>query len=228
VTRERGFTLIELMIAITLVSAISVGMLMAIRTSMILLQKTDDRLQSNRRVMSVEQILSRQLGGVMPVKGACSAGGVIPVFNGDPQTLHLVSSYSIAEGARGYPRVLELQVLPADQGTVRLIVNEFLYSGPFSIAPFCAGGVFSPGQATPQSFVLADRLAYCRISYQMRNQDTLMGENWIPVWNQPNLPAAVRVDMEPLYPDPARLPLIPVTVPIHINRDVMVQYVDMP
>jgi prepilin-type N-terminal cleavage/methylation domain-containing protein len=226
--RERGFTLIELMIAVALVAAISVGMLMAIRTSLITYQKTDDRLQSNRRVMSVEQILSRELGGVMPVKGACSAGGIVPVFNGNPQTLHLVSSYSISEGARGYPRVLELQVLPADQGTVRLIVNEFLYTGPFSIAPFCAGGAFSPGLATPQSFVLADRLAYCRISYQMRNQETLMGENWIPVWNQPNLPAAVRVDMEPLYPDPARLPLIPVTVPIHINRDVMVQYVDMP
>jgi prepilin-type N-terminal cleavage/methylation domain-containing protein len=226
--RERGFTLIELMIAVMLVSAISVGMLMAIRTSLIVLQKTDDRLQSNRRVMSVEQILSRQLGGVMPVMGGCGTGGTAPVFNGNQQTLHLVSSYSIAEGARGYARVLELQVLPADEGTVRLIVNEFLYSGPFSTAPFCGGGAVLPGQATPQSFVLADHLAYCRISYQNRNQDTLMGENWIPVWNQPNLPAAVRVDMEPLVPDPARLPLIPVTVAIHVNRDVMAPYADLP
>lgn len=225
---RRGFTLIELMISITLVAAISTGMLMAIRTSLIALQKTDDRLQSNRRVMSVEQILARELGGVMPVMGLCSTGGTVPVFNGNPQTLHLVSSYSMQEGARGYPRVLELQVLPAEGGTVRLIVNEFLYTGPLSIAPFCAGGNFQPGQATPQSFVLADRLAYCRISYQRRNPETMMGEAWLPVWNQPNLPAAVRVDMEPLTPDPARLPLIPVTVPIHVNREVQSQYADTP
>jgi prepilin-type N-terminal cleavage/methylation domain-containing protein len=223
---SRGFTLIELMISVTLVAAISTGMLMAIRTSLITLQKTDDRLQSNRRVMSVEQILSRELGGVMPVM--CGTGGTTAAFNGNPQTLHLVSSYSMLEGARGYPRILELQVLPAEGGTFRLIVNEFLYSGPMSTMPFCAGGSFLPAQATPHSFVLADRLAYCHFSYQQRNQDTMMGETWLPVWNQTNLPAAVRVDMAPLIPDPARLPLVPVTVPVHINRDVNVQYADTP
>jgi prepilin-type N-terminal cleavage/methylation domain-containing protein len=225
-TRARGFTLIELMISVTLVAAISTGMLMAIRTSLITLQKTDDRLQSNRRVMSVEQILGRELSGVIPVMGLCATGGSIAVFNGNQQTLHLVSTYSMAEGARGYPRLLELQVLPAEAGTVRLIVNESLYTGPFSTTPFCADGGFLPGQATSQSFVLADRLAYCRISYQQRNPENRFGENWLPVWNQTNLPAAVRVDMEPLVPDPARLPLVPVTVPIHINRDINVPYVD--
>jgi len=226
--RARGFTLIELMISVTLVAAISTGMLMAIRTSLITLQKTDDRLQSNRRVMSVEQILGRELSGVIPVMGMCATGGSIAVFNGNQQTLHLVSTYSMAEGARGYPRLLELQVLPAEGGTVRLIVNESLYTGPFSTTPFCAGGGFLPGQATPQSFVLADRLAYCRISYQQGNPENRFGESWLPVWTQTNLPAAVRIDMEPLVPDAARLPLVPVTVPIHINRDVNVPYVDSP
>jgi prepilin-type N-terminal cleavage/methylation domain-containing protein len=68
---ERGVTLIELMVAITLVAAIATGMLMAARTSLTVLQKVDTRLQSNRRVMSVEQILARELGGVMPVMGDC-------------------------------------------------------------------------------------------------------------------------------------------------------------
>ena len=54
---QRGFTLIELMIAITLVAALSTGMLMAMRTSLITLEKIDERLKSNRRVMSVERIL---------------------------------------------------------------------------------------------------------------------------------------------------------------------------
>jgi len=69
---QRGFTLIEVMIAVTLVAAISTTMLFAIRTALITLQKTDDRLMSNRRVMSVERILGNQLGGVMPVIFASS------------------------------------------------------------------------------------------------------------------------------------------------------------
>jgi prepilin-type N-terminal cleavage/methylation domain-containing protein len=228
---QRGFTLIELMISITLVAAISAGMLMAMRTSLLTLQKVDGRLQSNRRVMSVQQILSRQLGGVMPVIGNCSnANGSVtprvPIFNGTGQMLHLVSSYSMAEGARGYPRVLELEVVPSDRGGVRLIVNESLYSGPSSTAPFCLGSAFLPGPVTPQSFVLADRLAWCVISYHEYLPQTPNLEKWLPVWNTPNLPSAVHVDMAPLVADPASLPLLSITVPIHVTREVLSPYVD--
>jgi prepilin-type N-terminal cleavage/methylation domain-containing protein len=230
--RQRGVTLIELMIAITLVAALSTGMLMAIRTSLITLDKVDNRLQSNRRVISVNQILSREIGGVMPVIGLCggSDGGVsgrTPVFNGTAQTLHMVTSFSMSEGSRGLPHVLELQVIPADEGGFRLIVNEFLYTGPVSITPFCAGNQFRIGQALPQSFVLADRLKYCRIFYQQRPPDLPpTGGNWVDSWSIPDLPAAVRFDMAPLIVDPARLPLLSVTVPIHVTREVLNPYVD--
>lgn len=228
---QRGFTLIELMISITLVAAISAGMLMAMRAGLLTLEKVDARLQSNRRVMSVEQILSRQIGGVMPVTGDCSNanGGVtprVPVFNGADQTLLLVSSYSMAEGARGYPRILQLEVVPSDRGGVRLIVNEALYTGPASIAPFCLAGGFAPPQVSAQSFVLADRLAYCHISYQQYLVQTPNLEQWLPVWNKPDLPSAVHVDMAPLVADAATLPLVSVTVPIHVTRQVLSPYAD--
>jgi prepilin-type N-terminal cleavage/methylation domain-containing protein len=229
--QESGFTLIELMISITLVAAISAGMLMAMRTSLITLEKVDNRLQSNRRVISVEQILSRQLEGVMPVTGDCrnAGGGLsprVPVFNGTDQTLHLVSSYSMSEGSRGNPRVLELQVVQSDRGGLRLIVNEFPYTGPTSVAPFCLERSFAPAQAIPQSFVLADRLAYCRISYQEALPQTPQLQKWLPVWNKPDLPSAVHVDMAPMTADATTLPLISVTVPIHVTREVLNPYAD--
>jgi prepilin-type N-terminal cleavage/methylation domain-containing protein len=223
---QAGVTLIELMIAITLVAAISTGMLMAMRTSLITLEKVDSRLQSNRRVMGVEQMLSRQLGGVMPVLGDCGASARIAVFNGSEQTLHLVSTYSMAEGARGYPRVLEYQVIPAGGGGLRLIVNEYLYSGPASTGPLCQNGSFLPVQPKPDSFVMADRLAYCRFSYRQRVPDSPRGGAWVPLWRSPDLPSAVRIEMAPLIPDPAQLPLVNVTVPIHITREVGVPYAD--
>jgi prepilin-type N-terminal cleavage/methylation domain-containing protein len=224
---QRGVTLIELMIAITLVATLSTGMLMAIRTSLITLEKTDARLQSNRRVMSAQQILSREISGVIPVVGNCSGGdGNLvhgPYFNGTAQTLHLVSTYSLSEGSRGLPRVLEFQVIPADGGGVRLIVNEHLYSGPASTVPYCA----SPAQANPQSFVLADRLEYCRFMYHEMIPESPAAANWIPLWNRPNLPSAVRIEMAPLIAEPSRLPVLNVTVPIHITREVGAPYEDL-
>src|SRR5579871_2885556 len=208
---QRGFTLLELLISITLVAALSAGMLMAMRSGLLTLQKVDDRLQSNRRVMSVQMILSRELSNAMPAMGQCGNGaggfgGAIPVFTGDAQTLHLVSSYSMTEGARGYARLVELQVIPADRG-VRLIANEVLYAGPTSAAQFCIGGAFQPGRPTPQSLVLADRLAYCRFVYQAGDKESPKGGAWGEAWNKPDLPYAVRVEMAPLIADVTRLPL---------------------
>jgi len=209
-----------------LVAAIASGMLWAMRTSLITMEKVDARLDSNRRVMSVEQILSRQLSGVMPVTGDCGTIHHVPVFNGTDQTLHLVSSYSMSEGARGYARLLELQVVPSDRGGVRLIVNESLYTGPFSVAPFCLGRRFASGVVTPQSFILADRLAYCHLAYLESLPATPANQHWLPVWNKPDLPSAIHVDMAPLTTDAATLPLMSVTVPMHVTREVLNPYAD--
>ena len=215
---RRGFTLIELMISITLVAAISAGILMAMRTALQSMQKVNDRLASNRRVLSVQQILQHQISNAMPIMGQCDAGNAVFSFNGHPETMHLVSSYSMTEGARGYARVIELQVIPADRGW-RLIANEALYSGPASTAQFCLGGGFRTGLPTPQSFVVADRLAYCRFSYRAVDPESPRPGPWVPEWNAAILPAGVRVEMAPLEADPAHLPILTVTARIPITRD---------
>ena len=218
--RERGVTLIELMIAVTLVAAISTGMLLAVRVGLTTMQKTDNRVEANRRVMAANQILFREIAGTMPVVGACG-----PVFRGDDQTLRLVSSYSIAQGARGAPQILEFAVVPSNAGGTRLIVNETPYFGPSSTQQFCGEDVPAP-QANPRSFVLADRLASCTISYKNIIKDSVRTGPWLPVWMQPDLPAAVHFDIVPLATDAANLPLVNVTVPIHINREVRSPYAD--
>ncbi|MGH9557849.1 MAG: PulJ/GspJ family protein [Bryobacteraceae bacterium] len=224
--RERGVTLIELTVAITLVAALAGGMLMAMRAGLMTLEKTDARLDSNRRVVGARRILLDELGGVMPVTGTCD-GGLVPAFNGNSQTLHLVSSDSMAEGARGAPRVVELQVVPSGGGTVRLIANEFRYAGPSSIAPFCGNGIFIEGKVRPDSLVLADHLAYCRFEYQQIEPSLRVPADWVPDWtHQPNLPAAIRIDMRQATPDPASLPLLSLTLPIHVTRDVLGLYLD--
>jgi prepilin-type N-terminal cleavage/methylation domain-containing protein len=223
--RERGVTLIELLIAISLVALLSAGMLMAMRTSLLTYEKTGHRLEANRRAMSVEQILASQIGGIMPVQGQCSSSqgppATIPFFSGAPDSLRVVSSFSMQEGARGYPRILEYQVVPAPNGGVRLIVNEYPYFGSSSTAPFCRDLRFAPIEVGPSSFVLADGLLYCRFSYHGVYDEAFAETRWVPVWTQPALPSGVRIDMRPLVPDPVALPFGGVTIPIRVNRDVM-------
>jgi prepilin-type N-terminal cleavage/methylation domain-containing protein len=220
-TGERGFTLIELMIAVTLVAAISTGMLLAMRTGLLTLQKTETRLQENRRVVALQQMLVRQLSSVMPAVGNCGTARV-PLFAGTEQSLRMVTSYSLEDGARGYPQLVDLEVLPDLQGGLRLIENEHYYFSPLSSAPFCV-----PQGATPQSFEVARGLAVCRIGYRENVPEAPNGGNWVTGWNRPNLPGAMRIEMTPLRAEPGRLMLQTVNIPIRVNREVLGQYDDV-
>jgi len=127
--RQAGITLIEVVIAVSLLSMLSVGMLATIRMGFNAQHNTNSRLMENRRVAGAQRVLEQQLGGFMPVKALCSGtldGASTPFvfFEGHPQSMRLVSTYSLQEAWRGQPRILELQVIPGDEGRgVRLIVN---------------------------------------------------------------------------------------------------------
>lgn len=206
----------ELMIAITLVGAIATGMLIAMRGGLLSLGHIQTRLDENRRALGIQRILTLQLSGAMPARTGCS-GQLSPfAFRGTATALQMVSTYSIAEGARGYPHIVEYQVAPDENGTVKLLVHERLYT-PGNMAAFCSGGIALQG--SPRPFVAATRLAYCRISYHQMNPDTrFQGGGWVQTWNDPILPSAVRIEMAPAAPDPTRLPVVDVSATLHTNR----------
>jgi prepilin-type N-terminal cleavage/methylation domain-containing protein len=249
---QRGVTLLELMIAITLVAGLSTGMLMAMRTSLLTYEKTAKRLESNRRFVKTQQMLSDQISAVMPVQGACPGDdgqtvGIPSFLSGSEDTLRLVSSYSIAEGSRGYPQIVEYRVIPEQRGRVRLVATERPYAGPQSTIPYCGGAppppvssyqlgarsavpLGSAQSAEPtsgESYVLAEHLAYCRFSYhEPYDQNRFIETPWLPLWDKPLLPAGVRIEMRPVVPDAGGLSVLGVTVPIQVNRDPRLVYVD--
>jgi prepilin-type N-terminal cleavage/methylation domain-containing protein len=240
---NRGVTLLELMIAITLVAGLSTGMLMAMRTSLLTYDKTAKRLESNRRFVKTQQMLSDQISAVMPVQGVClgDAGqtvGIPSFLSGSEGMLRLVSSYSIAEGSRGYPQIVEYRVIPEQPGTVRLVATERPYTGPQSTMPYCGNEPAqsavelsgAPSAAVVQSggsYVLAEHLAYCRFSYhEPYNQNRFIETPWLPLWDKPLLPAGVRIEMRAATPNTGGLSVLGVTVPIQVNRDPRMVYVD--
>ena len=216
VRSERGVTLVELMIAITLVAAIIAGLLFAMRTSLLAYQKVNGRLEDDTRTMRIEQAVERQISGLVPLVRDC------PALRGDSQWLRLISSYSLAEGSRGYLRIVEYVVAPDPSGRgVRLMMNERLYNGP------C---VKDQPQIAGDSTEAAGKLAYCRIAYREFFPDNMMAGNWVPSWDRPTLPGAVRIEMAPVEGSAdgsaMRLPMLTVNVPIRITRDLGAEYVD--
>ncbi len=223
--RRRGVTLVELMIAITLVAVISGGMLFATRTSLITYEKLTRRMSINRASVNTAQILNRQLSALIPAMGQCpvepgAPGPAVPMFVGTPENLRAVSSFSIAEGARGRPQILEYQVAPSPNGGLRLFVNEHPFTGPASAGEICRGGQFLPVQFSPASFVLADGLAFCRFSFhQIDAAIPIEDTGWVPLWSIPQFPPIVRVEMGPLEGSVAQLPFFSVTVALRTDRD---------
>src|SRR5262245_26334238 len=174
--RNAGVTLMEVLIAVTLLSLLSMGMLFAIRIGLNTFGKTNEKLMYNRRVAGAQRILEQELQSLIPVVTTCGGGASGPkfgFFQGDDSSMRLVSSFSLQGAWRGQPQILELTVIPGENGNgVRLIVNEIQYTGPLApgklcIGPFDGGFAFAPIHSGPTSFVLADNLEYCRFSYMV-------------------------------------------------------------
>ena len=240
--KRSGVTLIEVLIAVSLLSLLSVGIMLALRVGMSALAKANNKLMDNRRVAGTQRILEQELAGFMPVIAVFApvpeaAGMKIPFFEGRAQSMRFVSSYSLGEAYRGLPQILEFQVIPREEGRgVRLIVNENIYTGPRSAGAFCLGpgpdpelGIdtlrFTPISVGPRSFVLADHLASCRFSY-LGKPATEPIEQWLPNWIFPKWPMGIRIEMTALDPDTANLKPLTVTARVHIDRDPAKDYAD--
>jgi prepilin-type N-terminal cleavage/methylation domain-containing protein len=221
---QRGFTLMELIIGITLMGALSAGMLMAMRNGLLTMERTNMRLDQNRRAVGALALIRRQITGTIPARGACPGRAEVPVefFRGDGNTLLLVTSESILQGSRGYPQIARYQVRPNPDGTVRLEVVEHIYSGPPSTITHCA---LEQGQdGVP--LVLYERLAAAHFAYYMGDPYTRQPLGWVGNWQQPYMPLAVRIELTPAVGSAPRLPMSTVTIPLRTSKEPGTPYKD--
>ena len=231
----RGVTLLELLIAVTLLSLLSVAMFTAMRIGLSAFTKADDKLMMNRRTAGAQRILQSQLEGLVPAMALCgvgpdNGGAPMPFFQGEAATLRLVSTFSLQGGWRGRPQILEIFVIPGEQEGVRLVVNEIPYTGSLGAGRLCAlrDGLpqFLPVAASATSFVLADKLAFCRFAYRGPAPDRNQPDIWTPVWKDKVLPMAVRIDMAPLETDASQVQPTSIMAPIYLRRNPETLYED--
>jgi hypothetical protein len=218
----------EILVAITLLSLLSAGMLMALRVAANGWQQASASLSLDRRIATSNQILQTTLENLVLARGAyrlpqTEGFQTFMFFHGQPQSMRFVSSYSLEQGPRGGLRLVELQVVEGPRGW-RLLMNEFPYGGPASVAPLVTGVVddpatglrrllFAPIAAQPGSFIVADELENCGFAYYAQDRPQIPGV-WAPEWvRTQQIPAAVRIAMASREAS-ARLRHVTVTAPV--------------
>jgi type II secretory pathway pseudopilin PulG len=232
--RERGITLLEVLIAVTLLSLLSVAMFLSMRIGLNSYERAGTRLMNNRRVAGAQRILEDQIEGLVPVIANCNSamggpGAKALFFEGQPQVMRLVSTFSLNQGWRGQPQILEIFVIPGENGLgVRLVANETPYTGPLGAGKFCTGPrQFLPVDTSPKSFVLADKLAYCHFAYLSPSPVALQPPIWRDLWIMDTWPLAVRIDMAPIEPEPGAVQPISVVAPLNLHRNPAITYEDV-
>lgn len=230
--RESGFSLIELMIAITLVAAISAGLLTAMRNGLLTVEKTQSRLDDARRAIGVQDLIRRQIGAAVPARGICTRDQLqqlVPIFRGDNTQMLMVSSQSMTEGARGALRLLYYRVQSNRDGSYRLEMTEMPFSGPFSTANACdpAPGILRIPESAVKPVVLLDNLAACQFRYRSLSFDTLLAYGpWLDKWIYPFLPFSVVIEMQPGPKADTRMPIATIAIPLHVSRNPDDTYAD--
>ncbi len=208
---QAGMTLIELLIAVTLFGAISVGMGMVLNIAFTSMNKIDSKVDFNRRILASQRTLDQILQGLIPVVAPC--GGFKVGFQGTNLGTRFVSSHSLTEGSRGRPQIVELFADQSPNGGLRLLLNERPYLGKYSLSVACG----QPFRALPTSFILADRLAVCDFTYKRVDFDSGT-QAWLVRWAFPEWPYGIQIAMAPNTMKPNQIQPTPVFAPLLVRN----------
>jgi prepilin-type N-terminal cleavage/methylation domain-containing protein len=108
----RGFTLIELMVSLTIMAGLLAVTYSGLRVALTMWEKGSARAQSFEQRQTVLEVLREQVGGILPVSYFVVQGTERRqrlAFEGTPNSLRFVSATSWRDGPRSVPRWIELQ-----------------------------------------------------------------------------------------------------------------------
>lgn len=179
---QRGFTLVEVLLATVLLAAGLALAFATLRAATASAQRGEEIARHSERVRAVELFLRRRIAGTRPLAfGMDEATGTPRRFIGDGQRMRFVADLPDYLG-RGGPYLHDLQAVDGDDG-VELRVG-------FSLV--MAGEVFEEQPPRPPE-LLADGLESVRFRYRTLTDDGRLGE-WQERWEAADrLPLQVEV-----------------------------------
>lgn len=178
----RGFTLIEVLVSMTLMAMVAAVVLSALRSGLAIWDKGTNHVDALRRSRVVLDVLNDQIRGALPLTYSIKIGERViapPAFEGGPTELRLVSRTSFKDGPDNIPRWVDVR-----WSSGKLTVEERR---------------ILPPDNTPDSAVLwqdtvlsGQSCSFDFLPYAQPNRPA----TWLPEWRypaNPNLPRAVRL-----------------------------------
>jgi general secretion pathway protein J len=191
--RERGFTLIELVIAFTILGLILVVLYGSFYLSERAVAKAAVRADESQNLRTREEILAGYIRSAFPYR--VSARDAAVYFIGSDRDVEFISSLSTSLGGRGMSRV-RISSDVSNSGAALVLEEEM---------PVRVGEKGSGGGGYRNNILLAEGLRGLRIEYldsgtdqqnpQLMSQQQL-AENWVDEWDGKQkraLPRAVRL-----------------------------------
>lgn len=177
----RGFTLVEVIVALSLVALIMLGLVSALRTFGDTATALDARSGNSAESRLLADFLRATLTRAMPrpLVQTLEAGAVVP-FSGTASDLRWLGNFPARHGAGG----VHYMRLYASAGSLQL---QYL-PHPGTTDP--------PDWSRAASHLLSEHLEQFRIAYQVRPSKPDELAEWRPLWDDPQrLPSRVRIDL---------------------------------
>lgn len=190
-----GFTLLEVLISLTLISLIMVIMAGALRVSYRSVEKGEARSAYVERLKAAFSLIDEQVQSAIPLTRREDEEGRL-LFEGATDRTKFASNFSLTGGKRGYV-VVTYTAKRADDGTLTFLVEEN-----------------TVGIDNPKEFRLLDGMSGIRFEYYRKENEAegTTGE-WVETWTDGLLfPRKIRVTLT--FPDRK----IAFTVPVRATR----------
>ena len=129
---ERGFTMMEMLIALTIVAVMAVALWAVFRISVDSWAKGTQFIDNNQRQRSTLDLVKKQMASIFGVLAPIDlqAGGAIyPVFGGSPTSLQFVSLVSLRFQENPGPALVSYDVVKDPQGGLSVVEREERYLG---------------------------------------------------------------------------------------------------
>jgi general secretion pathway protein J len=192
--KDRGFTLIETVIAVTLVAMMAVGLWSAFRVSLASWKRGTDSVDANQRHRSVVDLVKKQIASIYAVIAPIdlqTGGAVYPVFAGTDSSVQFVSLNSLRFYEHPGLTMVSYDVEQDRAGAYSLVEREAQYVG------------LEPGRESffdrevAQPFVVFENLTSFTFEY-FDPGDSDRPARWVTEWDakeMTELPAAISMTM---------------------------------
>ncbi len=211
-TSEKGFTLLEMMVAITLVAMMAVGIWSVFRTSLRAWSRGTDYIDASQRQRNILGMVRKQMASAYPLTAPpdpAMAGMPNPIFHGTETSLRFVSLNSLRFQDSPGLTLVNYEVTQDPNGAFTLQEREERYLGRIEDSE---SEIDNSGATA-----LFGNLVQCYFEYRSNDENE---DPWIREWDaqeRSQLPEAIAVTMEVLDMD-GNTRNNHIVVPIHATQ----------